>query len=108
MKRHIACGVCVLVLLACLNSGAASFCVHTLLLVAYLKLQKTRHEIVECIVCGFVSLFSVVPLALVISWPRIHSATVPAGITVGMITYNVSKHKVNEVNAKHTDDSFSL
>lgn len=108
MKRHIACGVCVLVLLAYLSSGAASFCLHTLLLVAYLKLQKTRSEIVECIVCGFVSLFTVVPLALVMCWPNIHVAVVPTGMTIGMITYHVTKHKVTEVAAKHEEDSFSL
>ena len=66
--------------------GAASFCLHTLLLVAYLKLQKTRSEIVECIVCGFVSLFTVVPLALVMCWPHIHVAVVPAGMAMAVTT----------------------
>jgi len=109
MKRHVACGVCVLVLLACLRGGAASFCLQTLLLVAYLKLQSTRSEIIECIVCGFVSMFFVVPLTLVMCWPSPHAAAVPAGMTISMITYHVTKHKVSEVATKHReDDSFSL
>ena len=70
------CGVCVLVLLSCLRSGAASFCLQTLLLVAYLKLQSMRSEIIECIVCGFVSMFFVVPLTLVMCWPSPHAAAV--------------------------------
>lgn len=108
MKRHIACGVCVLALLAYLRSGAASFCVHTLLLVAYLKLQRTRSQIVECIVCGVVSLFTVVPLCFVISWPRLNAAFVPASMTTSIVAHHITKHKINEVMAKHEEGSFGL
>lgn len=108
MKRHIACGVCVLVLLAYLRSGAASFCVHTLLLVAYLKLQQTRSQIVECIVCGFVSLFTVLPMCVVVSWPRLNAALVPASMTTSIVAYHITKHKINEVVAKHEEGSFGL
>lgn len=108
MKRHIVCGVCVLALLAYLRSGAASFCVHTLLLVAYLKLQRTRSQIVECIVCGVVSLFTVLPMCVVVSWPRLNAALVPSAMTISIVAHHITNHKITEVVSKHEDGSFGL
>lgn len=104
MKRHVFAGISVIVLLLVASSGAASFCLHVLACVAYLKCLRTRTDIVNTIVAGMLSLCVFLPFIVVISWPSAPAATVPSTITISMAFYNITRSMIDGLSKKANDD----
>ena len=112
MKRNIAAGVSVLVLLCVSPHGAAAFCLHVLLCVVYLKSFRRRREIIQTVTAGFTAMWVLVPYILTLSWSNNTLATVPSALTIGMVYNSITSSMLENLCSKKEDmdddDSFSL
>ena len=103
--NHSVVGVSVIALLIFMPNGAASFCVHTLCLVLYLKFQKERALIISSICAGMLSLLVLVPYTLAMAYSDGSIATAPSTIIIGIVYYKLVDESITSLHKKKDEDN---